>query len=200
MKNNTLHSPENGYSIVIGKQVIVNTNSLRTAEPFKSLFPIRETDLDKIAEMMRNDPEAYFPEIAGDCIPEARNPRLLDEEYWGRRDMRRDIKRDPQWVNAVLTKLPLLDLSLQDAIDLEADNVIAGRALMRDMKTSREEYKEMLVMKMERTIKNDREWYEWIKKDAAKKGISVEECLHGHAQYTVNTKIANGEIIIPNDE
>lgn len=157
-------------------------------------------DLDKIAEMMRNDPEAYFPEIAGDCIPEARNPRLLDEEYWGRRDMRRDIKRDPQWVNAVLTKLPLLDLSLQDAIDLEADNVIAGRALMRDMKTSREEYKEMLVMKMERTIKNDREWYEWIKKDAAKKGISVEECLHGHAQYTVNTKIANGEIIIPNDE
>ena len=53
MKNNTLHSPENGYSIVIGKQVIVNTNSLRTAEPFKSLFPIRETDLDKIADDMK---------------------------------------------------------------------------------------------------------------------------------------------------
>ena len=53
MKTNTLYTPENGYSIVTGKQVIVNTNSLRTAEPFKSLFPIREADLDKIADDMK---------------------------------------------------------------------------------------------------------------------------------------------------
>ena len=32
---------------------LVNTDSLRTAEPFKNLFPIREDTLDKIAESMK---------------------------------------------------------------------------------------------------------------------------------------------------
>ena len=50
---------------------------------------------------MRKNPEAYFPEIAGNGIPTARNPKLLDDDYWKKRDIRRQIKCDPEWMNSV---------------------------------------------------------------------------------------------------
>jgi ParB family chromosome partitioning protein len=53
MKQSALCSPKNGYSIVTGKPMTALTAALRTAEPFKSLFPIRETDLEKITANMK---------------------------------------------------------------------------------------------------------------------------------------------------
>ena len=55
MKQSTLCSPKNGYSIVTGKPMTALTAALRTAEPFKSLFPIRETDLEKITANMKQN-------------------------------------------------------------------------------------------------------------------------------------------------
>ena len=156
-------------------------------------------DLGKIEDMMRKDPEAYFPEISGDSLPTARNPRL-DDGFLARRDIRRQIKHNPQWMTSINTKLPILDLNLQDAVDLEADNVMERRELMRDMKTSRKEYKEMLIMKTIQQIKSYTPWYESVVKDAEKKGISIQENLRNHAEYTVNTMISKGEIQIPNDD
>lgn len=152
-----------------------------------------------IKAMMRKDPEAYFPEIAGEGIPEVRNPRLLEDDYLALRDIRRQIKHDPQWTATITTKLPLLGLKLQDAIALEANNMMERRPLMRDMKTSRQEYKEMLIMKTERQIKNDPNWYGMVKKQAAEKGISLEENLRNHATYMVNTQINKGEIQLPDE-
>ena len=118
-------------------------------------------DPQTIDAMMRKDPEAYFPEIAGESVPTARNPLLLNDEYWTRRNIRRNIKHDQNWVSSITAKLPVLDLNLQDAITLESDNVMEGRPLMRDMKTSQSEYKNMLVMKMERTIKTTKTGTRW---------------------------------------
>lgn len=154
-------------------------------------------DLKKLRSMMRKDPEAYFPEIAGDSIPSARNPRLLEDDFLKRRDIRRQIKHDQQWMATITTKLPILDLKLQDAVNLEATNLMEGQPLMRDMKTSRKEYKEMMIMKTIQQIKNDPTWYQTVVKDAEKKGISIEQNLRGHAEYSVNIMIKKGTITLP---
>ena len=39
-----------------------------------------------------------------------------------------------------------------------------------------------------------------MRKDAEKKGISLEENLHNHALYTVNNQIAKGEVKLPDNE
>ena len=157
-------------------------------------------NLKNLQTLMRKDPEAYFPELAGNGIPTARNPRLMEEDFWKQRDLRRQIKHDPQWMLNITAQLPILNIKLQEAIDLEVDNLINGHPLMRDQKVNRESFKEMLIMKMERTIKNDKNWYGMVKKDAEKKGISVEENLRNHALYTVNTQIAKGEVKLPEEE
>ena len=102
-------------------------------------------------------------------------------------------------MTAVTTKMPFLNLKLQDVVNLEANNVMKGEPLMRDMKTSRADYKEMLIMKTERQIKNDPNWYGMVKKQAEEKGISLEENLRNHATYMVNTQISKGEIQLPDE-
>ena len=150
--------------------------------------------------LLRKDPEAYFPEIACDGIPKARNPLLLNDEYLSRRDIRRQIKQDPKWMTAIVTNMTLEYLTMQQVIDNEVDNVIEGLPVLRDAHFSVKEYKEMLVMKMEQKIKRDPNWLKLVKNDAEKKGVSLEENIHSHALYTVNTQIAKGEIKLPEDE
>lgn len=150
--------------------------------------------------LLRNDPEAYFPEIAGDGIPEARNPLLLDDAYLARRDIRRQIKQDPKWMTAIATDMAMENLTMQQVIDNEVDNVIEGLPVLRDNHFSAKEYKEMLVMKTEQKIKRDPNWLKLVKDDAEKKGISLEENIHSHALYTVNNQIAKGEVKLPDDE
>lgn len=150
--------------------------------------------------LLRKDPEAYFPEIAGESIPEVRNPLLLDNEYLSRCAIRRQIKRDPKWMTAIATDMALENLTVQQVIDKEIDNVIEGLPVLRDTHFGVKEYKELLVMKMEEKIKRDPNWLKLVKTDAEKKGISVDENIHNHALYTVNTQIAKGEIKLPDNE
>ena len=148
-------------------------------------------------DLMRKNPEAYFPEIAGEGIPTARNPQLLDETYWKKRDIRRQIKRDPLWMLAVSSQTATENLTLQQAIDQETERVIQGGPTLRDKKVSAAEYREILIKQTEQQIWNYKEWLDAVKADAKQKGISVEEAVHGHATYTVDQQIYKGKIILP---
>ncbi len=148
-------------------------------------------------DLLRKNPEAYFPEIAGEGIPAVRNPKLLEEDYWIKRDIRRQIKHDPEWMTSVSGFMATKDVTLQQAIDQETDNVFYGRPLMRDTKIGAKEYREILIRQTEQQIRNYKEWYDAVKADAAQKGITVEEAVHGHATYTVDQKIHEGIIILP---
>ena len=145
-------------------------------------------------DLLRKNPEVYFPEIAGDSIPTARNPRLLDDAYWKKRDIRRQIKRDPDWMTKVSSFMVTEGITLQQAINQETDNVYFQRPLMRDNTIGSKEYREILIQQMEQKIWNYKEWLDAVKADAEQKGITVEEAVHGHATYTVDKQIREGKI------
>ena len=150
-----------------------------------------------VETMMRKNPEAYFPEIAGDSIPTARNPKLLEEDYWTKRDIRRQIKRDPDWMTKVSGFMVTQDITLQQAINQETDNVFFGRQLIRDAQIDGDAYREILIRQTEQKIINYKEWYDAVKGDAEKKGITVDEAVRLHATYTVDQQIREGKITLP---
>ena len=147
--------------------------------------------------LMRKNPEAYFPEIAGEGIPTVRNPKLLEEDYWKKRDIRRQIKSDPEWMNSVSGFMVTEGLSLQQAIDQETENVLFGRPLMRDTKIGAKEYREILIQQTEQKIRNYKEWFDVAKADAERLGITVDESVRNHATYTVDQQIREGIIKLP---
>jgi hypothetical protein len=147
--------------------------------------------------LMRKNPEAYFPEIAGEGIPTVRNPKLLEEDYWKKRDIRRQIKSDPEWMNSVSGFMVTEGISLQQAIDQETENVLFGRPLMRDTKIGAKEYREILIQQTEQKIRNYKEWFDVAKADAERLGITVDESVRNHATYTVDQQIREGIIKLP---
>lgn len=147
--------------------------------------------------LLRKNPEAYFPEIAGDGIPQTRNPKLLNDDYWKKRDIRRQMKRDPQWMLAISSQTAVDDISLQQAIDLETERVMQGQPSLREKNVSAEEYREILIKQTELQIINYKEWYDVAKEDAKRLGITIEESLRNHATYTVDEQIRQGKIILP---
>lgn len=147
--------------------------------------------------LIRKNPEAYFPEIAGEGIPTVRNPKLLEEDYWKKRDIRRQIKSDPEWMNSVSGFMVTEGISLQQAIDQETENVLFGRPLMRDTKIGAKEYREILIQQTEQKIRNYKEWFDVAKADAERLGITVDESVRNHATYTVDQQIREGIIKLP---
>ena len=148
-------------------------------------------------DLLRKNPEAYFPEIAGEGVPTVRNPKLLEEDYWTKRDIRRQIKRDPQWMLAVSSQMAMDDVSLQQAIDSETERVMQGLPSLRYKTVSAAEYREILILQTEQQIRNYKEWFDAVKTDAEKRGITIDEAVRNHATYTVDQRILEGKIILP---
>lgn len=140
----------------------------------------------QLAKQLRKNPEAYFPEIAGDDVPTARNPLLLNEEYWKKRDIRKQIKSDPQWLMMVTNSMVAENLSLQQAIDRETERVAQGLPSLRDNELSPEEYREIKIKQMEQKIRYDKDWLKALEKEAAEKGIPIDEWIYQNAAYMVD--------------
>jgi hypothetical protein len=154
----------------------------------------------EVEMMMRKNPEAYFREIAGDSIPTARNPKLLEEDYWKKREIRRQIKRNDDWMMKIASFMVTEDITLQQAIDQETDNVFFGRPLMRYNRVGAKEYRDILIRQTEQQIRNYPEWFETVKADAERRGITVDEAVRGHATYTVDQQILKGKVTLPETE
>jgi len=160
-----------------------------------SLYRIKLEDYTY--DLLRKNPEAYFPEIAGEGIPTARNPRLLSDDYWTKRDIRCQIKRDPQWMLAISSQMVREGISLQQAIDTETERVMRGLPSLRNKNISAAEYREILIQQTEQQIRNYKEWFDAAKADAERLGITIDESVHNHATYTVDQKIYEGKIKLP---
>ena len=169
-----------------------------------SLSQDHNTDFNKLMDytdnLMRKNPEAYFPEIAGESIPSVRNPILLTDDFWKKRDVRKKIKRDPQWMLGIINQMVVKNLSWQQSIDLEVEHAIQGQPLLRDKCIDADEYREILIKQMEQKIWSNSVWLASIKEKATKQGISIEESVHKNAAFMVDKKILDGEIILPKTE
>ncbi|MBO6026399.1 MAG: hypothetical protein J6P73_04055 [Bacteroidales bacterium] len=150
--------------------------------------------------LLRQNPEAYFPEIAGEGIPTARNPLLLSEDYWKKRDIRKEIKSSRQWLMAVTNQMVTENISMQQAIDNEVERYLQGLPTLGDKDISADEYREILVKQMEQKIRYNKDWFEMVEKQAAEKGITVEENLYINAVYVVDQQIHEGNLILPQSE
>ncbi len=150
-----------------------------------------------VEQQMRKNPEACFPEIAGEGTPIARNPLLLDEHYLKKRALRRDIKRDPQWLLAVSNTTTQENITLEQAIDRETERVLQGIPSLRDKTVSAAEYREILIKEMIQRITYEPEWLQALEKEAAQKGVPLEEWIRRNATYMVDQDIYSGKIILP---
>lgn len=162
---------------------------------------VAKTEIDSVANrhselwvkadlLMKKDPEKYFPELAGDSIPTARNPRIPEALVI------RDIKRDSIWMKNMLCQVVIHNTSIDEVLKMEAQNVLNNRPLMRDEQNvvSRQTYVESLVRAMEEQILHKPELLENIREKAVANGLSLEEQLHADAAWIVNYQIEHGEI------
>lgn len=143
--------------------------------------------------ILSNDPEHYFPELAGDSIPSARNPRVHETLVIN------EIKKDSVWMwNLSTCQTVIQNASLDQVLLMEAHNIIEGKPLMRDMSDveAKRDHVESLVSDMIEEIQPQPELMERIRNMAADKGISVEEQTELTARWIVNDKIKRGLIVL----
>ena len=76
--------------------------------------------------LMRKNPEAYFPEIAGEAIPTARNPQLPQAL------VKRDILKDPRKKALLEVKSYQDSIDLAKLIDTETNYAIKGKPSLTD--------------------------------------------------------------------
>ena len=147
-------------------------------------------------ELMQKDPERYFPELAGDSVPTARNPRIPASLVI------RDIKKDTAWMRNLQCQTVIRNASLNQVLEMEAQNVLNNRPLMRDSGEvfSPEVYVESLVKSMMEDMRYKPSLMEMIKEKADANGWSVEEQLEADARWIVNDQINRGEIVLDTGE
>ena len=155
------------------------------------LMQSQELDYNQAQELILKDPEHYFPEIAGDGIPTARNPK--NPEAFAIRT----IKKDPKWMVAMRCQSTLQQLPLDDILKAEAQNILNGSPLMRNQTEiiSREAYIQSLASDMAEDMRKKADLMGLIEEKANTNGRSVEEQLKLDARWIIDNKIRNGEIV-----
>ena len=142
-------------------------------------------------QILINDPEHYFPELTGDSIPSARNPRVRETLVMN------EIKKDSVWMwNLSTCQTIIQNASLEQVLLMEAHNIIESKPLMRDMpnvEATRDRI-EQLVVNMIEEVRGKPSLMQQIEEKAAKKGISVEEQTLFDARWIVNDNIRRGII------
>ena len=77
-------------------------------------------------ELILQHLEQFFPELAGDSIPTARNPRIPEALAI------MQIKKDPDWVVKLRCQATYQSLPFDQIMSIEAQNLLNNRALLRD--------------------------------------------------------------------
>jgi len=142
------------------------------------------------SEMLMRYPERFFSELAGDSIPTSRNPRIPEALVI------KDIKQDSSWMMNLQCQTVIQNTTLEEVLKMEAQNIINGRPLMRDMSNvvSTATYVESLVKAMEEEIRMKPELMESIKEKAEKNKITLEQQVTEDARWIINYRIESGQI------
>lgn len=148
---------------------------------------------EQTVELVRKNPEYYFPQLAGDSIPTARNSYIPEALAI------KNIKRDVEWMTNVQCQTVLRGMTLEEVLKIEAQNVLNNSPLMRDEPdvVTRETYIQYLTKEVEREILAKPELVENVRQKSETTGLSFEQQLDADARWIVNDQIDKGEIFIP---
>jgi hypothetical protein len=142
-------------------------------------------------QILINDPEHYFSELAGDSIPTARNSKVRETLVIN------EIKEDSAWMwNLSTCQTVIQNATLKQVLLMEAQNIIEGKPLMRDMTNieAKRDRVEQLVADMVEEVRGKPALMQQIEEKAAKNGISVEKQTLYDARWLINDKIKRGVI------
>ncbi len=78
------------------------------------------------------------------------------------------------------------NMNLQQAIDRETERVVQGQPALRDQNLRPEAYREVLIKQMEKKIRYDKDWFNVLEKEAAEKGIPIDDWVYENAAYMVD--------------
>jgi hypothetical protein len=142
-------------------------------------------------QILINDPEHYFSELAGDSIPTARNSKVRETLVIN------EIKKDSVWMwNLSTCQTVIQNATVKQVLLMEAHNIIEGKPLMRDMTNieAKRDRVEQLVADMVEEVRGKPVLMQQIEEKAAKNGRSVEAQMVFDARWIVHDKINQGFI------
>ena len=144
-------------------------------------------------QLMVRNLENYFPELAGDSIPTVRNSRLPEALAI------RNIKRDAVWMTNMQCQAVLREMTLEEVLKMEAQNVLNGNPLMRDESgiVTREIYLESLARVMAQEILANPDLVEAVRHKMESTGLPFEQQLNTDARWIVDEQVNKGEILVP---
>ena len=145
--------------------------------------------LNNIAGMLRNDPE-LIPGLDGDDMPSIRNTERIDKIL-----AIKQIKADEDWYNFLKIYAAQSTISIDDALQAEANRMVCGENLLReevvlDTTTFIQMTKQEIINKW----RNDPEQMQTIQQKADDRGVTLEEMIERDAQWVINWKIEHGEL------
>lgn len=150
----------------------------------------REDSLRKHAVKTLKDNPLLIPGLDGPDKPIIRNTKAILLAQQANR-----IAADKQWLTSLRVAASQADRPLDEVLDEEAENVVLGRALLRDaVQVDTAAVVRMEVEKLINHWRNDPQMMQFLENKAKENGKPFEEVLEGDAKWVVNERLRNGEL------
>jgi len=150
----------------------------------------REDSLRKYAVKTLKDNPLLIPGLDGPDKPVIRNTEAIRLAQQANR-----IAADKQWLTSLRVAASQADRPLDEVLDEEAENVVLGRALLRDaVQVDTAAVVQMEVEKLINHWRNDPQMMQFLENKAKENGKPFEEVLKGDAIWVVNQRLYNGEL------
>lgn len=150
----------------------------------------REDSLRKHAVKTLKDNPLLIPGLDGPDKPVIRNTEAIRLAQQANR-----IAADKQWLTSLRVAASQADRPLDEVLDEEAENVVLGRALLRDaVQVDTAAVVQMEVEKLINHWRNDPQMMQFLENKAKENGKTFEEVLEGDAKWVVNQRLQKGEL------
>ena len=150
----------------------------------------REDSLRKHAVKTLKDNPLLIPGLDGPDKPVIRNTEAIRLAQQANR-----IAADKQWLTSLRVAASQADRPLDEVLDEEAENVVLGRALLRDaVQVDTAAVVQMEVEKLINHWRNDPQMMQFLENKAKENGKTFEEVLEGDAKWVANQRLQNGEL------
>lgn len=181
---------DNTYRRIIDSLALATDLSLADSNNKQQLWSIAN-------RLVYDHPEHYFPELASDCLPTIRNPRIKEVLTIN------EIKKDSVWMQNLSAYQTLIqNASLQQVLLMEAHNIIDAKPLLRDEPDMalRSAYIQRLNTEKERGLLSLPAMTDSIRAKARLTGKTFESQLHYDAAWMVHALFENGTMTFPDKD